>query len=172
MLPKFIELSSNDDTIDVAELTSTDSSNLGNVLLDISFSLFSDGGDFYWEMSHNGESAKMFLINDYITTSFLGISLSGLSIITIYVSFVYVVGTTIRSVFYGASTVTPYEEMPFPDRLIELGVMIRLAQYNRQLLLEKNLYEVLIRLYRSPEMLLGLTGDYLRKPMLQNKEKN
>ena len=172
MLPQFLELSSNDDTVEVAELSPKEYSETSNDLLDVMVSLVEDEDEeFHWEVSNDqGEELTMFLINDHITTSFLGISLSGYSIITIYVSFVYVVGTTIRGIFYGNSKIVTYDEMPFPDRLIELGVLIRMAQYNRRLLLEKNLYEVLIRLYRSPENLLTLTGDYLRKPRLEEDQ--
>lgn len=152
----------------MSELSPKDYSGYVNELIDVRFDLFFNDERAFWGISNpETDYVKIFCINDYVTASFLGISLSGLSITTIYISFVYVLGTTFRGVFFGASSKIIYNEMPYPDRLIELGVVIRMAQYRETMIVEKNMYEVLIRLFRSPEMLTNLTKDYLKKPVLK-----
>jgi len=54
-----------------------------------------------------------------------------------------------------------YEEMPNVNDLIDLCQSIYFARLEGDLNKEKTLYELLIRIYRSPEILLKLTGNYL-----------
>ena len=58
-----------------------------------------------------------------------------------------------------------YEEMPNTDDLLDLCQGIFIARLEGDLIKENTLYDLLIRIYRSPEILLKLTGtklDYKR----------
>ena len=54
-----------------------------------------------------------------------------------------------------------YEEMPYTEDLVDLCYSIYFARMEGDLIKEKTLYDLLIRIYRSPEILLKLTGNYL-----------
>ncbi len=51
--------------------------------------------------------------------------------------------------------------MPYTEDLVDLCYSIYFARMEGDLIKEKTLYDLLIRIYRSPEILLKLTGNYL-----------
>jgi hypothetical protein len=55
--------------------------------------------------------------------------------------------------------------MPYCEEIIEFCDSIYMARRNGDLVREQKLYELLIRMYRSPEILINLSKDYLYKDM-------
>jgi hypothetical protein len=91
----------------------------------------------------------------------LGDSLRDMSVIGFYVTIVLAIGQLIKSIFTNMTMKVIYEEMPVCDQLIELCGSIYMARKENDLKREKKLYDLLIRIYRSPELLIQLTGNYL-----------
>jgi len=60
--------------------------------------------------------------------------------------------------------------MPYPQKIFEICEGIFIAQQEGDLVKEKKLYNILIRLYRSPETLIKITGSELDYSK-QKKEK-
>lgn len=81
-----------------------------------------------------------------------------LSIIGIYATLVYTVGKFVRIFFDKNSQRVIYEEMPEPNDLFELCEGVYIYRNQRKLLKENHLYDLLIRIYRSPETLIKITG--------------
>ncbi len=93
-------------------------------------------------------------------SSFFGFNSDGsipLSIVGIYATLVYAVGKFVRIFFDRISQRVIYEEMPEPSDLIELCEGIYIFRNQRQLENENSLYDLLIRIYRSPEILIEIT---------------
>ncbi len=55
-----------------------------------------------------------------------------------------------------------YEEMPDCNQLIEFCDCIYMARKEQDLHREMQLFNLLIRIYRSPELLIQLTRNYLK----------
>ncbi len=105
------------------------------------------------------------LINDDVISSFFGFNSDGgmpLSIIGIYATLVYTVGKFIRIFFDKISQRVIYEEMPEPNDLFELCEGIYIYRNQRNLVEENRLYELLIRIYRSPETLIKITLEHFK----------
>jgi len=94
------------------------------------------------------------LLNDFVFGSLFGASISNISVIGLYATFVFAIGKFIRLFFANISQRVIYEEMPKPD----LCESIYIARAEGDLYNEQRLYELLIRIYRSPEILIKLTG--------------
>lgn len=100
------------------------------------------------------------VISDKVAPSFLVNSLGGYSVLAIYVTVVLAVGRLIRSAFGSTISDIPYTETEDCTELIELCEGIKTAQmasYRGHLIDEMRLYTVLVRLLRSPEILLRIT---------------
>ena len=54
------------------------------------------------------------------------------------------------------------EEQPYCDDILELADSIYMSRQEGDVKREHALYEILIRIYRSPEILVQLTGNYLQ----------
>ena len=96
-------------------------------------------------------------MNDFVFGSLFGASISNISVIGLYATFVFAIGKFIRIFFDKISQRVIYEEMPNTDDLMDLCESIYIARadlYN-----EQRLYDLLIRIYRSPEILIKLTGN-------------
>jgi hypothetical protein len=98
----------------------------------------------------------MVLSNQEVIGSFMGAALS-LSVIGLYATLVVAIGRFIRIIFDRISQRVIYEELPDTEQLFEICEGIFIAQLEDDLVKEKNLYELLIRIYRSPETLLKIT---------------
>lgn len=77
-----------------------------------------------------------------------------MSVVGIYVSLVYVVGSFIRLVFDRYSEKVIYEDLPDTEKLREIIEGIYIAQLRGEIEKEKKLYELLVLIYRSPELML------------------
>lgn len=98
------------------------------------------------------------LLNEFVFGSLFGASISNISVIGLYATFVFAIGKFIRLIFANISQRVIYEEMPKPDDLMDLCESIYIARAEGDLKTEQALYELLIRIYRSPEILIKLTG--------------
>lgn len=98
-------------------------------------------------------------------SSFFGFNSDGsmpLSIIGIYATLVYTVGKFVRIFFDKISQRVIYEEMPDPNDLFELCEGVYIYRNERNLREENYLYDLLIRIYRSPETLIKITGTKVK----------
>jgi hypothetical protein len=84
----------------------------------------------------------------------------GLSLITIYTIFVLALGRTVRTNIYtGLITYIIYNEVASTTKLWALCNDIYNARYHGDLLMEEDLFAMLVDIYRSPETLLQLSGE-------------
>lgn len=104
---------------------------------------------------------SIILMNDFVFGSLFGASISNISVIGLYATFVFAIGKFIRLFFDRISQRVIYEEMPNTDDLMDLCQSIYIARAEGDLYNEQRLYELLIRIYRSPEILIKLTGTGL-----------
>lgn len=117
----------------------------------------------YWEYTERGKNSLFFFVNsDLVIGEIFGASLKNLSVVTFYATVVLAIGRLIRGVFEQIIMRVIYEEMPYCDDIIEFCDAIFMARRDGDLRREQRLYELLIRMYRSPEMLINLTKEYLK----------
>jgi len=83
---------------------------------------------------------------------------SSWGVVGLYLGVVLTVGRFLRMVFQGASKRVIYEELPDTSLLQDLCNGIYIARIQRQLTTEYTLYYQLMQLYRSPELLLNVSG--------------
>eukprot|EP01017_Pseudomicrothorax_dubius_P009122 TRINITY_DN13051_c0_g1_i2.p1 TRINITY_DN13051_c0_g1~~TRINITY_DN13051_c0_g1_i2.p1 ORF type:complete len:122 (+),score=23.28 TRINITY_DN13051_c0_g1_i2:95-460(+) len=101
---------------------------------------------------------SMFLVSDQVVGSFLSKNGMELSVVGLYVTIVLAIGRFVRLIFDKISQRVIYEEMPRTTDLMEFCDGIYIARLEGDLKREQYLYDMLIKLYRSPELLLKLTG--------------
>lgn len=98
--------------------------------------------------------------NEEVIGAFFGNALQ-LSVVGLYATIVIAIGRFIRIVFDRISQRVMYEELPNTKQLFEICEGIFIAQMSGDLVREKQLYDLLILLYRSPEALIKITGTRL-----------
>lgn len=97
-------------------------------------------------------------VNDRIAPAPLVFLLPASSIITMYVSIVFVIGRFMRSTLIdGLSRRMIYEEMPQVERIYNLCIELYLVRECRDFRLEEELFAQLHFLYRTPETMLKVT---------------
>eukprot|EP00753_Platysulcus_tardus_P003067 PLAT12228.1.p1 GENE.PLAT12228.1~~PLAT12228.1.p1 ORF type:complete len:1010 (-),score=551.83 PLAT12228.1:62-2737(-) len=107
------------------------------------------------------QGLSFIIASDKVISGFQG---SDYSVTTIYFTVVLAIGRFFRTLFSSPTSRIIMDEMPYPDPLMELveGVYIaRMEQYEGHFKDEVKLYEFLVRLFRSPEILLRITKDKL-----------
>lgn len=109
-----------------------------------------------------GRSLVMVAMNDEVIGSLFGNALN-LSVVGLYATIVIAIGRFIRLIFDRISQRVIYEEMPNTEHLFEICEGIFIAQLEGDLNRERRLYDMLIRLYRSPETLMKITGTKLKR---------
>ena len=100
------------------------------------------------------------LYNEHVIGSFFGTALQ-LSVLGLYVTFVIAIGRLIRALCDRISQRVMYEELPNTSQLFELCEGVFIAQQEGDLVREKQLYDLMILMYRSPEALIKITGHKL-----------
>uniref|UniRef100_A0A803RCE0 Piezo non-specific cation channel cap domain-containing protein n=3 Tax=Cannabis sativa TaxID=3483 RepID=A0A803RCE0_CANSA len=90
-------------------------------------------------------------------TGILGDTLSKFSIWGLYITFVLAVGRFIRLQCSDLRMRIPYENLPSCDRLLAICEDIYAARAEDELGVEEVLYWTLVKIYRSPHMLLEYT---------------
>ena len=120
----------------------------------------------------NEEGIKFHVFSDKVSST-----TSGTSILTLYISFVLVVGNYVRNFFAGQPEKIRLTEMPYTENIIILCEGIKVSRSSFDFKQEEKLYYNLIELMRSPEYLIILTKSSIdqfkeRKKMTQEKTSN
>ena len=105
------------------------------------------------------------MYNESVMSNVLS-SVMSMSVIGIYVTIVYAAGRFLRIIFDRYSERVIYEELPETQKLFEICEGIFIAQLEGDMLSEKRLYDLLITVYRSPELMIKMTGakqQYLKE---------
>ena len=130
---------------------------LSNSSSSVILTLLSENSNKFIKINSDGE---MLIINDKISvSSFIdnkNVTYS-IGIIGLYVTVVYAIGKCVRMFFDRISQRVIYEEMKNTEPLIELCDGIDIYRKNNNLEKELYLYELLIKLYRSPEVIIAIT---------------
>ncbi|KAK4407093.1 Piezo-type mechanosensitive ion channel [Sesamum angolense] len=98
------------------------------------------------------------IVSEETPQGFLGETLSKFSIWGLYITFVLAVGRFIRLQCSDLRMRIPYENLPLCDRLIAICEDIYAARAEGELGVEEVLYWTLVKIYRSPHMLLEYTN--------------
>lgn len=104
------------------------------------------------------EGVKFHVFSDKVSST-----VSGQSILTLYVSFVLLIGTYVRNFFAGQPEKIMLTEMPYSKRIIDLCEGIKIARNSFDFQKEERLYYRLIELMRSPEYLRTLTESSIEQ---------
>jgi len=114
-----------------------------------------------------GDGLEFNVISDRVAPDILVQTLGGYSILAVYTLIIVTIGGLIRGLFFLPVERVPYQEMEQVHDLLELCDGIRLAQnetaFDRHLENEMYLYRLLLRLHRSPEVVLRITKLSQRK---------
>ena len=105
--------------------------------------------------------------NEEVIGSLFG-SAFQLSVVGLYATIVVAIGRFLRLIFDRISQRVIYEEMNHIEQLFEICEGIFIAQLEGDLVREKKLYELLIRIYRSPETLMKITERPHEKKNISN----
>ncbi|KAK1294370.1 hypothetical protein QJS10_CPA16g01436 [Acorus calamus] len=97
------------------------------------------------------------IVSEETPQGFLGETLSKFSIWSLYITFVLAVGRFIRLQCADLRMRIPYENLPSCDRLLAICEDIYAARAEGELGVEEVLYWTLVKIYRSPHMLLEYT---------------
>jgi piezo-type mechanosensitive ion channel component 1/2 len=81
------------------------------------------------------------------------------SVITFYVSVVYLIGKVLRIIISGGANNIPLVDMPNPDPFINVCAGIYLSRMRGDLQIEEELYYELIDVLRSPELMKMISGS-------------
>lgn len=108
---------------------------------------------------------ELFLMSDDIARASVsavdedtGEDTPGMSMKSLYLGVVLTVGSFLRSFFKLSSQRVIYEEMPNTDLLLDLCNGVYIARIQGNLEVEWKLYHELIKIYRSPEVVLRVTA--------------
>ena len=99
----------------------------------------------------------MVIYSDSVINSMFASALS-MSVIALYITVIYTLGKVLRALFERFSEQVIYEELPNTEKLREIIEGIQIAQLKGNFKTEKNLYDLFILVYRSPELMLKMTG--------------
>ena len=130
---------------------------LSNSSSSVTLTLFSENSKKFIKITSHGE---MLIINDKISVSSFIDSKNvtySIGIIGLYVTVVYAIGKCVRMFFDRISQRVIYEEMKNTEPLLELCDGIDIYRKNNNLEKELYLYELLIKIYRSPEVIIAIT---------------
>jgi len=113
----------------------------------------------YWSLKVGGNKPEFQVEYEKTTPPLLG-SPGSLTIIGIYVTVIYTIGRVLRLYFQDRSKFVLYEELPDTQLLLDLCNGIYIARIQGQLAAEYHLYYELIRILRSPELLLEVSQGH------------
>ncbi|KAJ3671637.1 hypothetical protein LUZ60_007716 [Juncus effusus] len=99
------------------------------------------------------------IVSEETPQGLLGETLSKFSIWSLYITFVLAVARFIRLQCSDLRMRIPYENLPSCDRLIDICEGIYAARAEGELEVEEVLYWTLVKIYRSPHMLMEYTKD-------------
>mmetsp|Transcript_32547 Transcript_32547/g.24050 ORF Transcript_32547/g.24050 Transcript_32547/m.24050 type:complete len:109 (+) Transcript_32547:334-660(+) len=85
------------------------------------------------------------------------------SVLTFYISIVFVIGRFIRNIVVVRANRLYIYEIPYPDQLLMLCECIYIYRMQNKLEKEEELFFTLMDIMRSPEMIKTITGGSLKK---------
>ena len=106
----------------------------------------------------NEEGIEFHVFSDKLSST-----TSGTNILTLYVSFVLLIGTYVRNFFSQPPEQIRLTEMPYSQQIIDLCEGIKISRNSFDFLQEEKLYYRLIELMRSPEYLRTLTHSSMEQ---------
>ncbi|CAI9107931.1 OLC1v1007416C3 [Oldenlandia corymbosa var. corymbosa] len=135
---------------------------------DVGADIVLNNGSFQWWSFHDINSLDVngcgglkgpmaIIVSEETPQGFLGETLSKFSIWGLYITFVLAVGRFIRLQCSDLRMRIPYENLPSCDRLIAICEDIYAARAEGELGVEEVLYWTIVKIYRSPHMLLEYT---------------
>ena len=121
----------------------------------------------YWEFGTNDEKGKFSSFRFFTISENYSPITFNFSILTFYISIVYVAGRLIRMVTYGTGMNVVMTDMKDPEHLTTLCAGVYVSRMIGNLKKEEELYYELLDILRSPEITKALTG----KSSIIQKEK-
>ena len=123
-----------------------------------------EGVSLWWSLERPGTAGgvEMYTVSNEIAPSALTAALGSSGILAIYLTVVLAVGRLARDALGNPSNEIIYSEMPDPRDLLELAAAVvtaRFEEYPGHLQDENHLYDLLVNLFRSPELLIRLTRE-------------
>jgi len=110
-----------------------------------------------------GEGLQLIIVADRIAGGTAGSAFFAGGVIAFYSVVVLGISRLLRSVLGGSRYHLVTDEMPHTRDVFDLCEAVAIARREGSLLREAQLYETILRLYRSPETLLRLTGAGLKR---------
>ncbi|KAL4449174.1 hypothetical protein ABPG74_015556 [Tetrahymena malaccensis] len=146
-----------------------------NVLkyLDAELLFIMEEGEYQWQIQRKSspyfdkivpnvdDRIAFITLSEKTFSSILRSMSDNLSVVGIYLTVVLTVGRFLRIYFNNVSMRCIWEEMPDTNDLFDLCQSIYIARLEQNLMKEERNYELLIRILRSPEILMRLTGKSL-----------
>ena len=188
MFPKFVRLRANDEnTAALATPIGFDKGDLWhvqqNVTLQVNRSVAQDGNGFaseaawWWSVRQqpdaspfdttrrNGPTVYVVqsTISGGILTSVIGSSTGVAGVFAFYISVVLLLGKIIAAAFRNTRYRIMYDELPDVRDLTDLCEGMYIARKQKDLEQETLLHETILRLYRSPQVMLQVTGERLKR---------
>lgn len=108
------------------------------------------------------ESAKQMGVVIYTFSDKVTPGLLDYSVITFYVSVVFVAGKILRGYLWGNTEKIYLSDLPYPDELLVICEGVVISRMQKDTYREEELYLVLLDLIRSPEVLKIITHPYLK----------
>jgi hypothetical protein len=175
--PKILQLSSDTRTTELDVITKDYQDVQLSTYIDIDLELYrAKDGAFYWKFEiaedqglpdrqlfveqeeiGQDEDLVLLLYNEAVMGSILT-SFASMSVVGVYIAVVLAVGQFLRLLFDRYSSRAIYEELPDTEKLFEICEGIFIAQLEGDLKKEKRLYDLLIIIYRSPDLMIKITG--------------
>lgn len=109
------------------------------------------------------QGPRAVVVVDKVQTGILGATLSSFGITGLYLTFVYGLGRFLRLSMSNLRLTIPYEDLPSTRRLVTLCQDLYIARAQGELVLEEELYRILISIYRSPAVLFELTRRKIKQ---------
>ncbi|XP_042475858.1 piezo-type mechanosensitive ion channel homolog isoform X1 [Macadamia integrifolia] len=142
--------------------------NLEQINESVSGDLFVNSGSPKWWSFHDIDASELngcgglrgpmaVIVSEEIPQGILGETLSKFSIWGLYITFVLAVGRFIRIQCSNLRMRIPFENLPSCERLLAICEDIYAARAEGELEVEEVLYWTLVKIYRSPHMLLEYT---------------
>lgn len=116
-----------------------------------------DRGASYFDNICPESGPALVVASDKVLGGILASALTGIGLVGIYVTFVLGIGRFLRLTVANMRVYIPFEDLPDVTRIVTLIEGIYAARSERLFALEEELYGALIRLYRSPELLIAAT---------------
>jgi len=113
--------------------------------------------------ARQGEGLRLIIIADRLAGGSAGSTLFAGGVVAFYSAVVLAIARLLRGSLGGTRYRLVTDEMPHTRDLFDLCEAVAIARRDGSLLREAQLFQTILRLYRSPETLLRLTGGALKR---------